>query len=584
MSRRTEFAERRTRLINHFADARPAETSSQRVIEVASRFFRGDGFEESGRDVEHILSEPHGDMFWMLPMTLLSYVGRSVLPADVKQRIRRQWREYTPYRGDTENHWCMYYCSLYLMAQLYPGESGETWFNGRSSAENLSESREYLDYWFDLVRKRGLNEFDSPHYHPFYLAPVSLLYGFAEDDRIKSNAHAMLDLLVADFAADTLNGIYVGAHSRVYPGPMLERYRNGSNTFGWFLFGNTVFKPDPLNTVLDRIGYRPHGAAVYMAVSGYEPDDILTSIATERTDPYVHLERKRSRTRIRRHLPRSKDIYKTAFVCKDYAVGSIDGHLIQPVQQHSWEVQWTAEKPDEGFNVFFCLHPYWSEDEMATYFPEEPELLAARILEERKPTYTSEDKWTGGSPFQRIYQHRDAVLLLFDIPEGVNYQHIDAYFSRKINDLRETESGWIIFRGGNALIGFFPLCEYEWIEEADNDRRLRSHDLKNGAVIQVASVDDYDNIDLFENALSESVPSFRLTDVPQIQYESLCGTRIEFEYNKDPVVNGRPLNLADWPLFAGPFVNVDDAGDIILSASGEKRKLMFDLPNQHPLR
>lgn len=581
MSVQQDFAARRTELINYYADQTPAEGSSQRVIEIASRLFRGDGYDSSAEDIEYILADPHGDMFWMLPMTLLHCLGRDRLPKDVLDRMRSQWQSYTPYRGDTENHWCMYYCSMYLMSQMYPGEGGEGWFNGRSSTENHAEAREYLDYWFDLVRRRGLNEFDSPHYHPFYLAPIGLLYGFAEDPRVKSNAHAMLDLLIADFAADTLNGIYVGAHSRVYPAPMFERFRNGSNTFGWLLFGNTPFRPDPLNTVLDRIGYRPHGAAVYLAVSDYEPDDILHSIATDRSVSYIHKERKRSRTRIRRHLPRSKDIYKTAYVCEDYAVGSIDGHVIQPVQQHSWEVQWAAEKPDSGFNVFFCLHPYWSEDEMATYFPEEPELLAARILAERKPTYTSENKWTGGSPFQRIYQEDDALLLLFDIPEGENYPHIDAYFSRKVADLIETDSGWIAFRGGNALIGFFPLGTYEWIDEADGDRRWRSHDLKNGAVVQVAPAGSFESTHEFASVLSERVPVFNVKDEPVIEYTTLRDKTIKFSYEEAPIVNGRLVELDKWPLFEGPFVNVDETGEITLSGGGASRSLTFDLPNQH---
>ena len=40
-------------------------------------------------------------------------------------QVREAWRTYMPLRGDTENHWVMYYTTLYLMAQLWPGEPGD---------------------------------------------------------------------------------------------------------------------------------------------------------------------------------------------------------------------------------------------------------------------------------------------------------------------------------------------------------------------------------------------------------------------------------------------------------------------------
>ena len=574
-----EFEQRREHLIAFFADRSPdAYCGRVGEIEVACRMKRGDAYEDYAAPLRSILSDPHGDMFWMLPMTLLYYAGRDTLPADVVVEMRRQWKTYTPYRGDTENHWCMYYSAMYLMTQAFPDEPGSEWFNGRSSEENFVEATEYLEYWFNLVRRRGLSEFASPHYLPFYLSPISMLFGYATDRKMVGNAKSMLDLLIADFGATTLGGVYVGAHSRVYPEPLLERFRNGSNTFAWLLFGNTDFRPDAVNIVLDRIGYRPHGAAAYLAISGYRPDRILHAIGTNRTDPYVHLERKRSRTRIRRYLPRSKDVYKTTYVCPEYAVGSIDGHLVQPVQQHSWEVQWTPAIPGTGFNMLFCLHPYWSADEMATYFPEEPELLAERVVHEKKPTYTSENKWTGGSPYQRIAQERDAIIVLFDIAQGVSHPHIDAYFSRHLTDLRETSDGWIVGRGGDAWIGYFPLAEYEWINEMGGDRRLRSYFLKNGAVVQVAPVSHFDSIDSFSDALAERIPTFNVTEVPSVRFETLRGSVIDFEYDSEPIVNGEPVSYDDWPLYRGPFINVDNDGEISISSDDESRVLMFDLP------
>ncbi|NND70536.1 MAG: hypothetical protein HKN43_03055 [Rhodothermales bacterium] len=544
--------------------------------------YRGHDLSAFERELRQLLSDPHGDMFWMLPMTLIHFVGKDHLTAELKELMRTGWSSYTPYRGDTENHWLMYYASMYLMSQEFPAGDAHEWFNGRSSSENHREAEEYLNHWFRTVIASGLNEFDSPHYLPFYLAPLSLLYGFSTDQRMVHNARSLLDLLIADFAADTLNGVYVGAHSRIYPEPLLERWRNGSTSFSWLLFGNTDFQPDNINIVLDRIGYRPHGAAVYLALSGYSPDRILHAIATDRSAEFTHRERKRTRTRIRRHLPRRKDVYKTVFMHPWYALGSIDGDLVQPVQQHSWELHWVSTTEDRGHNILFCLHPYWSEDEMATFFPEEPELLADRVLNEKKPTYTSEDKWTGGSPYQRIAQHEDALIVLFDIPAGTTHPHIDAYFSRNLEHVTEDPSGWIVARGGNVFVGYYPLCPYEWIAEQGGDRRLRSSELRNGAVVQVASIDEVESLEAFLNLLRLRVPEFDVSEHIQVRYETLRGRDVQFAYGMDLIVDGDTIARADHPVYDGPFINADEEGRITLSGGGETRELSFDFGEARP--
>src|SRR5690606_5730235 len=177
----------------------------------------------------------------------------------VQQRMRDLWRTYTPYRGDTENHWAMYYASLYLITQLYPDEPGEAWFNGRSSQENHEEARGFLEHWTELTTTIGQGEYDSPHYMGFFITPLALLYAFADDPAMRRRAQMMLDYVIADFAVDSLNGLFAGAFSRIYPEPTLERWRNGSTSFAWLLFGNIPFRPDRVNVILPMVGYRPHG-------------------------------------------------------------------------------------------------------------------------------------------------------------------------------------------------------------------------------------------------------------------------------------------------------------------------------------
>ena len=61
------------------------------------------------RSLEELLAAgPTGDMFWMYPATAIAYLDQGQLSDSARQALRRSWRTYMPYRGDTENHWLLY--------------------------------------------------------------------------------------------------------------------------------------------------------------------------------------------------------------------------------------------------------------------------------------------------------------------------------------------------------------------------------------------------------------------------------------------------------------------------------------------
>src|SRR5262245_11754854 len=71
----------------------------------------------SRRLLELLNAGPVGDMFWMFPVTAVAYLDQGQLTPEARSALRRAWQTYMPYRGDTENHWLLYYTSLYLAAQ-----------------------------------------------------------------------------------------------------------------------------------------------------------------------------------------------------------------------------------------------------------------------------------------------------------------------------------------------------------------------------------------------------------------------------------------------------------------------------------
>jgi hypothetical protein len=572
------------------------------LIEVAARLYRGDPLPGIIPLLRRLEAQPQGDMFWMYPMTLIHLVGDGRLPAATQERLRDLWRTYHPYRGDTENHWAMYYTSLYLMTQQYPDLPGEAWYTGKSSAANHAEARSYLLDWMELTTTEGQGEYDSPHYIACFVAALALLYGYAEEASMRERAGMMLEYLLADFAVESLNGLYAGAFSRIYPLPTIERWRNASTTLSWLLFGNTPFRPDHHNVVLDMPGYRPHGMALLLAVSGYAPSPVLHGIATDRSAPYVHRERKRTRHRIRHSAERNAPVYKYMYMREEYAMGSSQGGLLQPIQQHTWELQWAADPGAEERNVLFTLHPFSSPRELGMYFPEEPRRLTTTVIRGEKGTYDSGDKWTGGSPHEQVAQAQDALVALYDLPPGVRFPHVSGYFSRDLQRLTPAPSeqapgqaseqasgqasgqaseeapeeapGWIFAQGGSAYIAYYPLAPYTWRAEAGGDWRLHSAHRRNGAVVQVAPAAQYPSFGAFQRAVRALPLTVERGPALRVAYTSLRGDRIEAVYGEEPRVNGAPVGYASWPLFGGPHLEAERGSGRLRLRHGDRSHLL----------
>ncbi|HTP35324.1 MAG TPA: hypothetical protein VMJ75_24275 [Candidatus Acidoferrales bacterium] len=518
----------------------------------------------SQRLEELLAAGPTGDMFWMFPVTAIAYLDRGQLSKEARAALRQSFKTYMPYRGDTENHWLLYYTSLYLMAQMWPDQDGGQWYTGKSSAENQREAAEWIEGWVRLTTRRGQGEYDSPHYMGLYFLSMSYLAEWAKDPAMKKRATMMLDYLIADYAAENLDGVFVGAHSRVYDNPVVEKWNNVSSDFGWMLFnlGRPLDPPDSY-------------VICYALASAYEPPEILKRIATDRSQPYTHYERKRTRNRWRFNDELHGPVYKTTYVRKEYAVGSDQGGILQPIQEHSWDVTWSVADPRGVQNTLFTLQPYSSLYELETYFTFPPDTGISGVVSSKK-SYDSPDKLVGGSPYEKIFQDQDTVIALYDIAPGTRFPHINGFFSKDLAEVVEDQSGWIFARGGEALIAFRPLQPYSWKPIEGGGRRLFSPYLRNGVVVQVAARAEFGDLTAFRKAILELPLEFHLEPAPWVRFRSLRGKTLSFAYGERPQVDGKPLDYEGWPLFGGPFVEAGvDSEQLILKYGTMRRTLDF---------
>jgi hypothetical protein len=553
------FQQRRQSMVDFQANPKVLKTAGYATI-AAKLYNHQDAAWCSERLQELLAAGPSGDMFWMYPVTAIAYLDRGQLSEPARKALRSSWKTYAPYRGDTENHFLLYYTSLYLMAQLYPDEPGDTWYTGKSSEENLKEARRWIESWVRLTTRRGQGEYDSTHYMGVYLLPISYLAEWAQDPAMKRRATMMLEYLMADYAAENLDGLFVGAHSRSYDREVVERAATVSSDFGWLWFG---------------LGHPINGnyAAFYSMASGYEPPEILKGIGTDRSKPYTHYERKRTRNRWRFNDELHGPVYKTTYVRKEYAVGSDQGGILQPIQQHSWDVTWSVPDARGVQNTFFTLQPHSSLHELQTYFVFGPDFGVEAVIRSKK-TYDSPDKFVGGSPYEKIFQDQDTVITLHDIPAGARFPHINGFFSKDLREVTEDPSGWIFARGGDAWIACRPLQPYTWKPIDGSGRRLFSPYLKNGTVVQVAAVSEFPTMAAFRAAITALPLKFSVEDAPTVRFRSLRGRDLEFTYGLEPKVDGKPIGYASWPLFGGPFLQADVDSEKLEMRHGKLRRTL----------
>ena len=512
-----------------------------------------------------------GGMFYAYTLIGTYLHLRQILPDSLARKIREAFKARTMYRGDTENHWVMYYTGMYLASQTWPGEDGTQWFNGKSSEENFREAKGWLEQWMHITSTIGQGEFDSPTYSTVFITPMLVLYEFAADPVMKRKAQMMLDLLFVDFAAEELGGNYGGGHSRDYPEDIINPLAAPITPFSWLYFGL------PRTERWEDARFRPRNQGswetVFAAIGSYRLPDIIYRIGTDRSVPYVHTETKRVRNEIRFSDQMNPPVYKYTYVTPDYVIGSLQGGILQPIQQHTWDVTWLSDKPN---NTLFTLHPSYSGKELAMFFPEEQKFLAEEVDRYHK-VYTDSKKWNSASPYERTFQYKDALIVLYNIAEGAKWPHIDGFFPKNLDQRVSDSTGWIFCQAGKTYIAFYPLKPYVWIEE-EVDWRWRSMALKNGVVVQVGAGRDYGSFDNFMAAMRKArIRKENFDRSLTVEYTTPAGDRLRFTYDGDRIVNGKKVNFKDYRLFNGPFVTADvGKGIITLKYKDQRRVLDFN--------
>ena len=569
-ARRAAYLKRVQEVIDYRANlVNRADPAGIDLAAVATMLARHEDPKYCSEQVIRLMKAPGTGPFWMFPVVCVTYMGRDQLSPEAKKAMRDMWRTTYQIRGDTENHWAMYYISLYLISEMYPNEPGSSWFTGKSSEENLAEAKEYLIHWMDLATTVGQGEYNPVHYIGEYACPLMYLASWAKDPAMKTRGHMMLEWIFADLAEGTLYGVPVGSHARTTDESVIEPVNSLASYFSWLLFGNV---PPPA-------GFGGWGIYFAPAADNYEVPEVLYRIAMDREHDFLQRDLKRTRRRWRYSDVLFAPIYKTTYMRKDYAVGSFQGGMSDPIQTHVWDVTWAVPNPRTQHNIMFSMHPESSPHSMQMYFSDFPEPMIGGAVNLSKPSYDSPDKLVGGSPYEQVFQDLDTIVALYDIPPGTRFPHINGFFSKDLTKLTEDKSGWIFAQGGNTYLAYRPLAPYEWTQShwaqaAIRDSRLQSDSLKNGTIVQAASASEFKDIEAFKAAINALPLEFSLEPTPTVKMRTLRGKNIVVTYGAAPLVDGQVLDYSKWKLFEGPYLNAEKGSRKLTLTYGKLKRVL----------
>jgi len=550
--RKTELHRNRTGAPENPANVMTTKSDRLDLFEAAFLIKSGIDPELGNELIQDQAAHPfRGGMFYIHDvMSAMLHSGDGITD-ETKSAVRRSLAEIPIYRGDTENHYVLYYTGLYLAAETFPDEPAESWFNGRSSSENLEDARGFIDHWVELTTTIGQGEFDSPTYMTVYLAPLLTLNQFARTQEMRMKAEAVLNWILADDAVEHLNGLYTGGHSRDYTYDVASPGTAPSVGWGWTFFGgpNVVVRTDNAT----------------VAWGNYRLPFLINNVANDRSRPYTQHERKRVRHVMRYGDERNPPVYKTTYMTEDYALGSIQGGILQPIQQHTWDVTF-GNGMDNA--TLFTVHPFYSGYELAMFFPEEIEWLTDQV-DRYHLVYTDPDKWNSSSPYESTFQHDNSLIVLYDIAPEANHGHVDGFFPKSLDSREQDESGWIFTRATGAYVAVYPMKPYEWIEEEDV-WRLRSHSRQNGFIIETDQASNYSAFDEFKRVVrATQIETGGATSAVSVRYVTPRGESMEFEFPDHRILNEEPVNLESMPLFDGPFL-MGDAGRLTIHYGDDK--------------
>ncbi|MDH7516185.1 MAG: hypothetical protein QHI48_09965 [Bacteroidota bacterium] len=533
--------------------------TSADVYGALERTFR-DSLRGQGCRILHEMfqSEP-SDIVARFRLALAYLFARDRLPDSTQAAYRRLWAS-VPLLPMQSEHQRVAAAAAHLLAAEGLGPAA-AWYNGLTTEENRRSAASELDEWIRTTAAFGQQDFDSPTYGPLFFTAMLAIDRFSSDRSLGDRARVMATWLLADYFHEYIGGQFGGAHGRENMYSAMQPLSSDLSTLAWLYFGDGVQSYSREQYIATLFDYRPPKAVMHLALG--------------KKQPFTAVEVKRSADRIRRDTVRTRSVVKSTYIAPPYMVGHVDGGLLQPREQHTWDVTWWC---DTGSTTLFTMHPY-SEAAPLTEFHPHDAATAYRIVASEDPYYGTTTKTVGGSPFEYIFQHKNTVIALYDIPDIKRFPFICGFLPLHVDafDIDSLRTGWITIKAGDVYLAYYPLRPGRLTNEQFG-RRIFSRYRRNGAVVQVASRAETGSYASFRTRILRTVPdTSAFFTKGLVAYRTIFGDRLEARIGKSLRVNGIAQKRSLDMLFDSPWLS-SRRGSGVLTITTPGERLVIDIP------
>ena len=563
----------------------------EELVEIFDRhldqgLYWGAGAPTGSTDDSHLDGwRPRSGPFQIFPSIVLLHRWGDAVPAVARERLRRFFVQGAHERGNTENHWLMFYTGNLLAAEAFADEP--VFWNGLPPAAMRDEASRWILGTIERTARLGHHEYDSTGYHVEHMVPYIALADHAADPHMREQATRQLSLLTADMALEYFRGTWAGGHSR-------EGYRQNTwNKVGpvqglhYLFFGDEDFEPQR----------HCQGFTVPAWAAAYRPPAVLAEMALDRSRAAAVKKTRAPRNIYRHAAEKARPVRKYTYMSPSFALGStqvgLPGTQAGPIDLVSWDLSWDSE---ELHSKIVCNHPYRGAGRFSAFLCDLPQ-RAGRSIPADKPYLQFPDRLFGASPYERLMQHEGTLVALYRIPEDDESPYLNLFLPMQF--AWSEEGGWLFAEGNGFYVGLRPIGAYRWLDiresnnanimvrEGDliNGWLLRLDGLAPGVVVEAVEADEAGDFAAYRRRRSR-LP-LDLNGWPgegRVAVESSGGARLEMHYDGPHTVDGSAIDYEAWPLYEAPGVEAPLGSGKARFAKGDLvHEVDFGVDPQAPL-
>jgi len=529
---------------------------------------------------------PAGGPFHVYPCGALIARWPDRLPEEALEIIRDFMMDGVLERGNTENHWLMFYVGNLLAAERWP--DAKCMWNGLSAEANRAEATRWILGMIERTAVNGHHEYDSPQYHVEHMVPMITLADHAADPHLRHQVEQVLSLYVADMALEYYYGSWAGGHSREGYRENTWRKSGAISALQYLYFGDEEFEPK----------HHVHGFCIPPATAAYRPPALFAEMAVDRSTAHVVKKTKAPRTIYRRVEHEARPVRKYTYMSPSFALGSsqlgLPGPGAGPIDLISWDLTWRGENQQAKI---CCNHPYRSPERFSAFLVGYPQQIRRQIGSD-KPYLQWPDRLFGASPYERMMQHEGTVIVLYKIPPEDEAPFINLFLPRSIGWVER--DGWIMGdTGAGAYIALYPIGPYAWseIREEGSMRHLAANpdqidgwllripDVHGGLVLEAREAESEASFEAFCAHRAASQPD--LSGWPgsdRVAVETLDGNQMEMHFDGQHRVDGEAINYDAYPLYEAPGVDAPaGTGRMTFRKGDQEVSLDFGVDASKPL-